>query len=197
MPPKTTQPSKIREAVRGHYGQIARQFRPASQANCCGPDAADCGCSSSIYDGTLLADLPADGQLPRIAALPSPLLSDTFEHTTILNADSTEPIRTDGWTILRSGPFGKGWRADSPGSVLALEVEGTAIGLVFHRIKRDMGIAQAQVDDAEPVKMSAWFDADWGGYSAWQLIATCPESIRLTIRCASEISWVQTLPDRP
>jgi hypothetical protein len=50
-------------------------------------------------------------------------------------------------------------------------VEGTAISLVIYRIKGNMGIAEAQVDDGPVVKIDAWFRADWGGYMAFQLIA--------------------------
>ena len=34
-----------------------------------------------------------------------------------------------------------------------------------------MGVAQAQVDDRPPVKLQGWFDATWGGYSVWDLVA--------------------------
>ena len=120
--------------------------------------------------GDVLASLPAEAS-GRMPPLPAPLISDVFERTALLNAESTTPAGNTGWSPLPKCPFGPGWRSDTPGSVLELDVSGTAVSLVFHRIKRDMGIARASTDGGEPVDMDAWFNADWGGYSAWQLVA--------------------------
>jgi len=34
-----------------------------------------------------------------------------------------------------------------------------------------MGIAEVSVDDGEARRLDAWFGADWGGYSVWELVA--------------------------
>jgi SAM-dependent methyltransferase len=54
-----TRPTEIHEAVKNCYSTIARAFDAASQASCCGPEAADC-CPTNLYDTPLVADLPAD-----------------------------------------------------------------------------------------------------------------------------------------
>jgi arsenite methyltransferase len=56
--------NKVHEAVREHYGSIARQSDLALPVvdSCCGPEqsAADCGCSSDLYNAELLEGLPID-----------------------------------------------------------------------------------------------------------------------------------------
>jgi len=115
-------------------------------------------------------ELPADAELPAIAPLPAPLISDVFERATVLDAKTLAPTVSEGWQPADSR-FGTGWVAEEPGSVLQFEVTGTAISLIYYRIKGPTGVAQAQLDDGAPVKMNAWFNADWGGYSAYQLLA--------------------------
>ncbi|MCC6441885.1 MAG: SGNH/GDSL hydrolase family protein [Armatimonadetes bacterium] len=137
----------------------------------------------------VLRRLPADSGLPAIPSIPRPLISDTFQYTACLNADSLTPSENKGWkTIPPDMFFGRGWEADAPGSVLSFEVEGTAISVLFYRIKGAMGTAEAWVDDTPPVKMNAWFEADWGGYYPFQLIARdlAPGKHRLTIRLLDE-----------
>ncbi len=123
----------------------------------------------------VLAALPPDARLPRPVPLPAPKISDVFEHATYLNADRIKPKRNEGWTPLRKHHFarlfGPGWRATQPGSVLEFEVQARAVSIIFWRIKGDMGMVEAQVDDRPPVKIDAWFGADWGGYTPFQLVA--------------------------
>jgi len=119
----------------------------------------------------VLAKLPGDQDLPPIPPLPAPLISNVFEHATFFNAGTIAPTVNQGWKTVDAWPFGKCWEADTPGSVLEFEVEGTAISVVYWKIKRDMGMAETQADDRPPVTMDGWFNADWGGYPAWQLVA--------------------------
>ncbi len=121
------------------------------------------------------AKLPADDRLSEIKPIPAPKISDTFQRTAFFNAETIRPQRNEGWQPLKDHPFaglfGPGWKATAPGSVLEFDVEGSAVGVIFYRIKGGMGIAEAWVDDARPVKMDAWFSADWGGYTPYQLVA--------------------------
>lgn len=52
-------PNEVHEAVRGHYGAIARDS--GNQAGCCGPsgDASNC-CAPNLYNQSLLENLPID-----------------------------------------------------------------------------------------------------------------------------------------
>lgn len=52
-------PDEIHEVVKGRYSRVASEFDTTADASCCGPDD-DCGCSSDIYDVSMLVDLPAD-----------------------------------------------------------------------------------------------------------------------------------------
>ena len=117
-----------------------------------------------------LTDLP-DSEAAPTGPLPEPLISDVFEHAVMRSRDNLTPVRNEGWQPIPSSTYGGGWSADAPGSVLEFDVEGTAIGLIFWRIKGPMGIAEAQVDDRPPVRLEAWFSADWGGYTPFQMVA--------------------------
>lgn len=119
--------------------------------------------------------LPPDAQLPAIPAIPTPKISDTFEHTALHTAKSIAPVRNDGWAEFdepgASALFGPGWKSDTPGSTIEFDVEGTAVSILFYRVKGATGIAEAQVDDAPPVRMDAWFSATWGGYTPVECVA--------------------------
>ncbi len=123
----------------------------------------------------VLKDLPADKDLPALPALPEPKTANLFETAGFYNADTITPTKNEGWEAFTDPAFGsffgKGWKTAAPGSTLEFPVEGKAVSLLFYRIKGAMGIAQARVDDQPPVKMDAWFSADWGGYVPFQLVA--------------------------
>lgn len=58
-----SQNTPIHDAIQEHYGAYARQLDVVQPASCCGDTtarAADCGCSSKLYDERLLEGLPAD-----------------------------------------------------------------------------------------------------------------------------------------
>jgi hypothetical protein len=120
---------------------------------------------------TVLAALLADDKLPPLPPIPPPLFSDLFEFTSLANADAIQPVVNSGWHAGDSWPFGKTWEATEPGSVLEFEVQGTAVSVAFWRVKGDMGMARAQVDDAPSATLQGWFEADWGGYCNYQLVA--------------------------
>ena len=122
----------------------------------------------------LLADLPADGDLPAVPAVPAPLHTDLFEFTAMYHADALAPARNQGWSRREKGPFGPVWQADEPGSVLEYEIDAEEITLVFHRIRGDMGRIRATLDDLPPRVFDAWFAATWGGYSAPGTLARVP-----------------------
>lgn len=52
----------VKQAVRGHYGQIARNFRPDAGASCCGPSSCcdDQGAAVKLYPNATLAELPPE-----------------------------------------------------------------------------------------------------------------------------------------
>jgi hypothetical protein len=118
---------------------------------------------------------PPDSQLPKIAALPAPKTANAFEHTHLFNADTLKPTLNKGWkTLEKSGFesfFGPGWQCDAPGSTIEFPIEGNTVSVLFYRVKGATGIAEARVDDGPPVRMDAWFDQTWGGYTPFQLIA--------------------------
>ncbi len=119
----------------------------------------------------IYAELPEDARLPQRPALPKPLIGDAYESTAIHHAGNLKPTHNQGWQLKEQGCFGPDWWSDVPGSVLEFELEGQAINLVFLKIKRDMGMVRVQVDDRPAVKMDARFEADWGGYQAWEQAA--------------------------
>ena len=130
-----------------------------------------------------LADLP-DEASPAVEAMPEPLTGNLFEHTVLQSRDNLAPERNDGWEPIAGSRYGRGWAADEPGSVLEFELEGTSIGIIFWRIKGPMGIAEAQVDDGAPVRLEGWFDADWGGYNPFVMVARDMDAGKHRLRIA-------------
>lgn len=121
------------------------------------------------YLASVKSKLPASA--PPVPATPAPLFSDLFEYATFFNAETITPLEMAGFEPGGKSPFGLQWQGHNPGDRLVFEVEGTSIGLLYFRIKRNQGMASAQVDDRPPIKLQGWFDQDWGGYNAWQLLA--------------------------
>jgi len=107
-----------------------------------------------------------------IKPLPPPLLTDEFVYAEMLTAKTIKPVRNEGWTPVENRRFGPGWQSDKPGSTLEFKVRGNTVGVIFWRIKGDVGRARAQVDDREPVTLEAWFPATWGGYTPYQVVAS-------------------------
>lgn len=119
----------------------------------------------------VLAALPKDDGLSDTSPVPQPLISDLFEHTALYTANSLKPAKNKGWEAgLKDAMFGVGWKTNTPGSVLEFEVAGEAVSVLFWKIKGPMGRAEAWVDDRKPVVLDAWYNADWGGYTSFQLV---------------------------
>ncbi len=123
----------------------------------------------------ILKQLPPDAQLPAIAPLPAAKTANAFEDGAFFSAKTLTPLRNDGWEAFDDpgfGPFfGTAWKSAQPGSTLEFELDSRAVSVLFYRVKGATGIAEASVDGGTPVKMDAWFDQTWGGYTPMQLIA--------------------------
>ncbi len=125
-----------------------------------------------LLDRVKVALAPDDQSIATIPPIPAPLISDLFEHTQLYNAASITPSRNEGWEKTAEDPFfGAGWKAIQPGSVIEFEIEGKAVSLLTWRIKGPMGRAEAWVDNGQPIKLEGWFDATWGGFMPFQLMA--------------------------
>jgi lysophospholipase L1-like esterase len=131
-----------------------------------------------------LSHMPKDACLPEIRPLPDVLTSSRYEYTALLNYDTIKPVVNKGWQLLENGRFGRGWVSEIPGSILEFDIEASAVALSFFRIKRDMGMAEAQLDKEPPIKMNAHFDQTWGGYNVWQPVgkSTVKQKHRLRIK---------------
>ncbi len=130
--------------------------------NDCGHDYA-ARFITRLLDRTLAA-LPADDRLPAVKPLPAPLISDRFEHVTLLEAEALKPSSNQGWTLVAGAPGSSYWKAEQPGSAIEFEVPGPAILLMDWHLRGPMGRASVRVDDRAPVVREAWFDQTWGGY---------------------------------
>ena len=112
-----------------------------------------------VYD-----QMPGKGMRPaKIKQIPKPLHTDIFEFAKLHTSDTFVATKNAGFTTA-TGRLGNVWVSDKPGSSLEFEVEGTHIRVVFWKIKKDMGIATAQVDNHSMINMDGWFEQDWGGY---------------------------------
>jgi len=102
---------------------------------------------------------PAAGEM-----IPAPLISDTFEFTSLYDGEDLVPITNQNWVFDGSQKWSAGWKSSVPGSVIEFEISGNLIYLSYWTIKGPMGKVSAKVDGGEPVIIDAWFDQTWGGY---------------------------------
>ena len=73
-----------------------------------------------------LAKLPKnDRDLPALAPVPAPLISDTFARCTLFRAADLKPLSAEGWTCVKSNV----WECGSAGGRLEYEAPGTVLML--------------------------------------------------------------------
>ena len=138
---KSAQPEQ--EALGRHYGLPMISFRdavwPELQAgklkwetiydDVVHPNDAGHDIASELLRSFLnasLAKLPAkDSDLPAIAPVPTPLISDTFERCTMFRAADLKPLSAEGWTCVKSNV----WECGSAGGRLEYEVPGRILML--------------------------------------------------------------------
>lgn len=104
-------------------------------------------------------------QIPAVSeVIPSPLISDTFEFTSLYDGEALVPIANQNWVFDGSQKRSAGWKSSIPGSVIEFEINEKQIYLSCWTIQGPMGKVSAKVDGGEPVIIDAWFDQTWGGY---------------------------------
>jgi hypothetical protein len=93
------------------------------------PNNAGHDIASELLRGFLnasLAKFPAkDSDLPAIAPLPAPLISDTFARCTLFRAADLKPLSAEGWACVKSNV----WECGSTGGRIEYEVAGTVLML--------------------------------------------------------------------
>ncbi|MHB9081841.1 MAG: DUF4434 domain-containing protein [Pirellulaceae bacterium] len=144
-----------------------------------------CGALVSHLFDMAAETLPAGTGPALPPPLPSPLISDTYEHTRLGNAANLTPVSMEGWQPM-DGAYGKGWRAETPGSALEFELEGTAISLAYKKQKAGFGRASIVVDGGPPQILEGYFPQDWGGgytpfVSAGHDLAPGKHRLRITV----------------
>lgn len=138
---KSAQPEQ--EALGRHYGLPMISFRdavwPELQAgklkwetiydDVVHPNDAGHDIASELLRGFMNASLGRlpknDRDLPAIAPVPAPLISDTFERCTMFRAADLKPLSAEGWTCVKSNV----WECGSAGGRLEYEVTGTVLML--------------------------------------------------------------------
>ncbi len=116
---------------------------------------------SHVFD--LAAESLAQDPSPKLPPpLPNPLISDTFENTSVLTADGLAGDALQGWQAI-DGAYGRAWRTETPGQVLEFNLEGTAIGLAYKKQKGGFGRARVSVDGEAIETLEGYFPQDWGG----------------------------------
>lgn len=96
---------------------------------------------------TSLSQLPKnDRELPAIAPVPAPLISDTFERCTLFRAADLKPLSAEGWTCVKSNV----WECGSAGGRLEYEVTGTVLLLGRNISVVAKGCVELIVDGGAP-----------------------------------------------
>ncbi len=136
-----------------------------------------------VYDS-----LPDNNKLKPIKRIPKPLISDTFEYTNMFTGSDMNLISNNGWSQTVFWRNADAWESSAPGSTIEFEVEGETISITYFRLRSDMGMADVQIDNNPPIKLNGWFEATWGGYSEWALLARNlePGKHRVKIRLLHE-----------
>ncbi len=96
--------------------------------------------------------------------IPTPLLSDSFEFTSLFDGETLVPVANQNWVFDNSQKRSTGWKSSNPGSVIEFEISGKLIYLSCWKIKGPMGKISTSIDGEGSVIMDAWFDQTWGGY---------------------------------
>jgi lysophospholipase L1-like esterase len=109
-----------------------------------------------------IKESPTSKPVSRIKRLPAPLISDLYEHVTLLDAAALAPVSNQGWRFDEKGRTC--WRTDQPGSVIEFEISGQAISIMDWHFRGPQGRAKVQVDEIPPVTRDGWFEGTWGGY---------------------------------
>jgi hypothetical protein len=123
------------------------------------------------------------------SALPSPLLSDVYSHTTLMDKTALKPLAAGGW---RYDEAHAALIATEPGSALEFHARGSAVFVQFFRVRANLGQAILQIDNLPPVTLDGWFPGTWGGYIDTYVARDLPSGdhvCRLTLsREKSELS---------
>lgn len=111
----------------------------------------------------LPAELPALQEKP----LPTPLLTDLYDHTSLFTGSGLAPVLNHGWIFVTpENPKSIGWKATQPGSVIEFDLPGTLLFVQYWKINGPMGKARVTIDGvATGEDLDAWFDLTWGGYN--------------------------------
>ena len=136
-------------------------------------------CAARYVAHLLEAAKAQTGTAAPVPPLPAPLFGDTYEHTALFEAPDLKPLSNSGWTLDEKEAC---WRSEQPGSVIAFEIEGTALFSMHFVVKRAMGKAKVQVDDGAPAVFDGWFNQTWGGYRSTNLLAKELKPGRHTVR---------------
>jgi SAM-dependent methyltransferase len=119
-----TDASGIQEAIREHYGAIARS---KGRSSCCGPSACGCGdpVTSHLYSSAETADLPREAVAASQGCGNPTALIELAEGQTVLDLGSGGGIDVL-LSARRVGPTGKVYGLDMTDDMLALARENQA-----------------------------------------------------------------------
>ncbi len=101
----------------------------------------------------------------------SKLVSDKYDHTTLLHANDLRPTIKKGWWSCNNWYFGERLEADYPGSVLEFDFVGNSLSLIYKKFPGDFGKIKITVDKKHETILDGHFEQAWGGYSVFQEIA--------------------------
>lgn len=122
--------------------------------------AACAGFLAAAIEGVISA-FPAEAPLPEVEPVPSPLLSDLYEHVNLAEAAALRPASCDRWSFDAKEDA---WVSREPGAAVEFEVEGRAVVAMHYVVKGPMGRVRVTVDGGSPRVLDGWFEQTWGGY---------------------------------
>ena len=103
---------------------------------------------------TSLAKLPPPNQpLPQVAKLPTPLISDAYEHGFLFRGEDFKPITATGWTH----PNPNHWECGPAGSTLEYEISGQDLFLNLSVPSAATKSIEVGIDGAQPTPVEKFY----------------------------------------
>ena len=111
--------------------------------------------------------LPGEKNLPPINNhIPRPITTNLFENTTKYNAFNLQPRSNDGWKNNENG-----WYADTPGSEMIFQLQGSFIAVLYSRYKTEnRGKVEIWLDNGKHTILNAYWTESWGPATIFEVL---------------------------
>jgi lysophospholipase L1-like esterase len=115
-----------------------------------------------------------EGEMGISKVLPAPLYTDVYQFTEMWDGAAAVAVGSCGWDMDAHGEPWPGWRANEVGAWVEFEVRGTAVVVMYYKLRANMGRVRVSVDGRDCGELDGWFEGTWGG---WRETVTVAEGL--------------------